>query len=68
MRYFDKKFSVTVGSSKVTQEEWDRIFAKRRPEPRTVDRRKAEHVCGLTGYNPMIDERCPGCAARHGAK
>ena len=23
-----------------------------------------QHVCGLTGYNPMIDPRCPGCEAR----
>ena len=22
---------------------------------------KPEHVCGLSGYNPMIDPRCPGC-------
>ena len=22
-----------------------------------------EHVCGLTGYNPMIDPPCPGCVA-----
>jgi hypothetical protein len=22
------------------------------------------HVCGLQGYNPMIDPECPGCAAR----
>lgn len=32
------------------------------------ERREAEeaaspgHVCGLTGYNPMIDPPCPGCA------
>jgi hypothetical protein len=24
------------------------------------------HVCGLQGYNPMIDPRCPGCVARNG--
>jgi hypothetical protein len=24
-----------------------------------------EHVCGLQGYNPMIDPPCPGCEARH---
>ena len=26
----------------------------------------AAHVCGLSGYNPMIDERCPGCEVRIG--
>ena len=66
MKYENKSFS--VGMPRVTQEQWDAIFAKRRPEPRTVERRKPEHVCGLTGYNPMIDERCPGCAERQGAK
>lgn len=24
-----------------------------------------EHVCGLQGYNPMIDPPCPGCEARN---
>src|SRR4051812_33703344 len=23
--------------------------------------RKAEHVCGMSGYNGMIDPPCPGC-------
>src|SRR5688500_18895944 len=23
----------------------------------------SEHVCGLTGFNPMIDPPCPGCEA-----
>ena len=25
---------------------------------------EARHVCGLAGFNPMIDPPCPGCAAR----
>jgi hypothetical protein len=25
---------------------------------------KTEHVCGLQGYNGMIDPPCPGCEAR----
>lgn len=25
---------------------------------------KPEHVCGLQGYNGMIDPPCPGCQAR----
>lgn len=25
---------------------------------------EAEHVCGLQGFNPMIDPPCPGCEAR----
>jgi hypothetical protein len=23
-----------------------------------------EHICGLMGYNPMIDPPCPACTAR----
>lgn len=23
---------------------------------------RVEHVCGLSGYNPMIDPPCPACA------
>jgi hypothetical protein len=26
---------------------------------------KPEHVCGLTGYNGMIDPPCPGCVERN---
>lgn len=30
-----------------------------------VDKRdEPKHHCGLQGYNPMIDERCPACATR----
>lgn len=28
-----------------------------------LDAREPQHHCGLQGYNPMIDERCPACAA-----
>lgn len=24
----------------------------------------SSHVCGLAGYNPMIDKPCPGCEER----
>ena len=29
-----------------------------------LTRSAPQHVCHLTGYNPMIDPRCPGCAAK----
>lgn len=52
------------------------LLVKRLPEPRGVDappvaipaeRPAPQHVCGLQGYNPMIDPPCQGCEARNGA-
>lgn len=27
-----------------------------------------KHVCGLQGYNPMIDSPCPACEVIHGSR
>lgn len=34
---------------------------------RALDALEPQHHCGVSGYNPMIDEPCPGCAAREAA-
>ena len=55
-----------------TPELWDRYWtdeAERRErqarEARAqIGKLSPKHVCGLQGYNPAIDEPCPGCAAR----
>ena len=50
-----------VDDAKVASE-WDRIFPAKIMGPTHI---KPDHVCGLTGYNPMIDPECPGCVERH---
>jgi hypothetical protein len=33
-----------------------------------TDHRTLKHVCGLSGYNGMIDPPCPACEAREAAR
>ena len=44
------------------------VDAARTPTSAIAAPTTPEHVCGLQGYNPMIDPPCPGCEARRPVK
>ena len=43
------------------------LLAARLRAPKSTEKEGPIHVCGLHGYDPMKDDPCPGCEARHGA-